>query len=223
MLYKALILFMLCFTWLGAVETTGTLIVSYHTGRNADRLDRVRFWLTNERNKAEMYPKAGSYAEDPLEHLRRVVISNLPEGRYVIAFVIPNHDGLFGEIAKREVIVHAGELTKVHQAIKPRYCCVQAEATFAEASPTQPVISLIDRRGTLQAYTSSGKLVCGDLYPGDYTLIFESEKGYVTPDPLHFQVTAGATAGPFQRVYQPKPMVVATKATPSVKKKLLLK
>ncbi|MGA8165080.1 MAG: hypothetical protein WB791_08675 [Waddliaceae bacterium] len=99
---------------------TGTLIVTYQTDAERDRLSRIRFWLKNEDNKQRIYPKGKTYVDEPNEPTRKVVIENLAEGEYCIEFLVPNVDHHFEAVPLRKVKVVKGEATKIDQVIKPR-------------------------------------------------------------------------------------------------------
>lgn len=128
----ALYLFMLLYvsTSLNGEEeasTKGKLIVTYQTGPKRERLDRVRFRLTNANQEAQMYPKENGFVEDHELLSRMVVFENLPEGDYELEFVIPNADGFFEEIPSKSITIKPNSVVKVDQAIKPRYSPHQDE------------------------------------------------------------------------------------------------
>ncbi|MEM1283090.1 MAG: SUMF1/EgtB/PvdO family nonheme iron enzyme [Chlamydiota bacterium] len=99
---------------------SGTLIVTYHTGPKAERLNRVHFWLVNERGERRLYPHGGAYVDDGDQHVRMVLIENLPHGNYELEFLIPNKDSYFDKVSNRNVTVSSGGVVKIDQAIKPR-------------------------------------------------------------------------------------------------------
>jgi hypothetical protein len=183
---------------------SATLIVTYQTGPYAERLDRVRFRLTGEDNAGTLFPLPGTYHDDALTHIRRVIIQGLRPGRYTLDFLIPNYDGLFAEVGKQEVKLDPKSLVQIDQEIKPRYTRVNATASFADSPPKkqrrQPFMTLYNEAGKALG-RASGQLLSTELTPGHYTLVFEEETGYVTPEPIHFTVTPGAPIGPLRRVY----------------------
>ncbi len=180
----------------------GVLIVTYNTGRNAERLDRIRFRLVNEHREQRMLPQAGQFLDSPASQSRRVIVRNLPVGRYTLEFIIPNFDGLFSEIPQREIFVAPGEITKVDQAIKPRYARVKATAIMPDGS-VSPRILLCNKQGMQVARGNQGDLVSSNLIPGEYTIIFERKAGYREPEPICISVASGAILGPFERHYVP--------------------
>jgi len=95
----------------------GTLIVTYHTDNKGERLDRVRFRLTDKSQKQQLYPKGSEFVAGETCHHRMVVIENLSAGKYTLQFLIPNSDGLFEEIPPREIEVPIGEVLKIDQII----------------------------------------------------------------------------------------------------------
>lgn len=183
----------------------GTLVVTYHTGRNLERIERVRFRLTNDKRDSTLYPQPETYCDDGISHVRRVVVNGLPPGRYTLDFIIPNLDGLFADVPRSEIIITPGTLVSHDQAIKPRYARLQGTAVFegnAERPNVSPILTLFDGEGRVQAQSRSGEFQSSDLPPGEYTLVFEPHPGYETPAPLHLTLSPGAVSGPFHRVYK---------------------
>lgn len=98
----------------------GTLVVTYKTNEAADRLDRIRFWLMNDRHEKILYPKKEGFATNLKKNNERtVVISDLPEGNYVINFVLPNADHFFERIDSKRISLFPGEITKIDQTFTP--------------------------------------------------------------------------------------------------------
>jgi formylglycine-generating enzyme required for sulfatase activity len=162
----------------------GTLIVSYQTGSKGERLDRVRFWLRDETQAQQMYPKGSGYVYDPKCFLRTVVIKDLHPGNYSIEFVVPNCDALFEEVPIRVFAVRPGSVTKIDQLIRPRYAILKAATTFSPVdvqSAVSPILTLKNSEGTIRAQSTLGKLVCRNLIPGTYRLEFEPLKGFKEP------------------------------------------
>lgn len=181
-----------------------SLVVTYHTGRNAERLDRVRFRLTNAQREQTFYPESNAFCDDAIAHIRRVVINGLAPGNYTVDFIIPNHDGLFCEVPSRTVTLNSGALLTIDQAIKPRYARLQASARFdtpPAQAPESPSFFLCQVEEKTKIYSKEGKLSANDLLPGEYMLIFEQHSGYETPSPLHLNLTPGMTSGPFNVSY----------------------
>lgn len=114
-----------CFLFVGFLEAhgeeTGSLIVTYQTGPEAERLDRVRFWLKDAHQKLHFYPKENGFVEDAEDNIRMVVIENLEPGTYSIEFLVPNHDNRFEEVPIRTVEVIAGGAARLDQRIKMNY------------------------------------------------------------------------------------------------------
>lgn len=101
----------------------GTVIVTYQTDHAGHRLDRIRFWLVNERNERTLFPKKDEYVthnDSQSRNERTVVITHLPAGHYRVEFVVPNADELFEKVAPREVDLTAGSVIKIDQTIRPR-------------------------------------------------------------------------------------------------------
>ncbi len=164
----------------------------------------MRFRLINEQKEQTIYPRASTFYENAGRHTRRVTIPNLPTGKYVLEFIVPNSDGLFAEIYPRPILIVKNEIVKVDQTLKPRYARVKATAFLSEnyIGPG-PTLRLCNHRGGVLA-TAQGELVTNNLLPGQYTLIFDPLPNYLTPDPIHFEVKPGAVLGPFERHYKLK-------------------
>ncbi|MBA2369066.1 MAG: SUMF1/EgtB/PvdO family nonheme iron enzyme [Candidatus Protochlamydia sp.] len=96
----------------------GVLVVTYQTDQQGQRLDRIRFWLINEKEEKTLYPKKDEFVAYHHTNLERtVVISNLRAGKYRIEFVLPNADNFFEEIPSRDVNVSEKNVAKIDQAI----------------------------------------------------------------------------------------------------------
>ncbi len=97
----------------------GTLIITYQTDQQGQRLDRIRFWLINEKQEKTLYPKKDEFvANNHTCSERTVVISHLPPGRYNIEFVLPNTDHFFERPPIRNIHLTAGSVLKIDQAIR---------------------------------------------------------------------------------------------------------
>lgn len=99
----------------------GTIIVTYQTNQAGQRLDRIRFWLINERQERTLYPKKDEFVSNShTPNERTVVITHLPAGHYRIEFLIPNTGERFEKIPPRNITLLPGEVIKVEQAIRER-------------------------------------------------------------------------------------------------------
>ena len=123
---KIFSIFFICMTFysscISAMDSacTGTLIVTYQTNKEGTCLDRIRFLVKGKNYKQWLYPKGRSYFEDSITKTRKVVIENLPEGQYTIEFLVPNTEGFFAEVPKKQVKVTSGAVAKIDQLIRPR-------------------------------------------------------------------------------------------------------
>lgn len=123
-IFKCLFLFIFCSTLLSGdenrseVSSCGILIVTFHTGPKGERLERVRFFIKDEEGVQQMYPKGVAYVNDPNSCTCTVVVEDLKPGRYWLEFIVPNADGMFVEIPKREFIIRQDQVTKIDQVIK---------------------------------------------------------------------------------------------------------
>lgn len=97
----------------------GTVIVAYKTDHEGTRLDRIRFWLINDKQERILFPKKEEFAAH--SHLgpeRTVVIGHLPSGNYTIQFIIPNSDNYFVPVPPRSFRLNPGEVIQIEQEIK---------------------------------------------------------------------------------------------------------
>lgn len=99
-------------------DGVGSLIVTYDTGAEATRLNRIRFWLINEQGDRRLYPYNSGFIDNIEEMVRIVLIEQLPKGKYTLEFLIPNKDNLFESIPKKEIAIPSGGVVKIHQSIK---------------------------------------------------------------------------------------------------------
>ena len=108
--------------WFGALTAgeeadLGTLIVTYQSDAPKERLDRVRFWLINEKGERRLYPRGNNYVEDSSNGSRLILIESLPVGSYHVTFAIPNCDGAFKPILPRKVDVVTHKVVKINQPL----------------------------------------------------------------------------------------------------------
>lgn len=99
---------------------SGTLIVTYQTEGQDDRIDRIRFVLVDENKTMHYYPKANSFVEDLSQSSRRVVVKNLNPGIYHIKFLVPNSDNFLEVPPVKELVISELKVTKFDQIIKTK-------------------------------------------------------------------------------------------------------
>ena len=116
----ALFLFFMMTVYLSTIEAkiTGTLIVTYQTNSEGERLNRIRFWLINAKQERKMYPKKASNRDPSICLTKTVVIEDLPPGKYTVQFLVPNCDSFFKEPPLREVLIEEGKVVKLNQVIQ---------------------------------------------------------------------------------------------------------
>lgn len=110
-----------CFNLISAdqeASRNGTLIVIYQTDKEGDRLDRIRFWLTDVNHIQKMYPRGNSFVEDRKNMTRTVVIEDLPPGEYSLNFLIPNKDASYEEPNEKIVNIKSNEIVKLDKHFK---------------------------------------------------------------------------------------------------------
>lgn len=201
----------------GSPSQTGTLIVTYDTGPNAERLPRVRLLLTDSQGREQFFPKENGFVYDPLGPSRIVAIQGLEAGTYTLDFFVPNNDGLFKPIPPREISISKGEIVKVSQSIKPRYGSLEALAEVPFSSETMlqlPVLSLRNGKGVLCAQAPFGHLQAHDLIPGIYLIEFSPLPGMQAPDPLPVSIAPGENVGPLIEHYTASASVASTEKEP---------
>lgn len=206
---KIVIIFLACIVMFSfdakEKEEPGTLIVSYQTGPQGERLDRVRFRLTDSKQEYRFFPQGTNFASDSTHPNRIVVVEDLSPGNYWIEFLIPNTDGLFEEIPKKTITIKAGERLQINQNIHPKYAALHISVTTRQGiSPfvSIPTITLIDETKSIKNQSSSGELVLKNLNPGRYSVFFEDLSGYKAPAPISIQVKAGDELHPYIGVYE---------------------
>lgn len=184
----------------------GSLELSYRTDKKKVRLDRVRFWLSDEHGNRTMYPKDGAVVQQADDTSVLVRIDDLLEGNYTVEFLVPNHDQLFKEVPKEDVFLLGGETRKLDFTIKPSYGHLQASLTFPEDAPKPkelPEISVVRvDDGECICRSANGELEIDDLHPGDYVINFESIGKFNAPAPMPVVVKAGETVGPVVAYYE---------------------
>lgn len=210
-----------CFIWalLFAVQgfceehpsKTGTLIVSYQTGLQGERLDRIRFLLTDQQLRQHMYPKKGCYVEDVSCLTRMVIVEDLPVGEYLLEFIVPNADNLFEELPTRTIQIEDGQVAKIDQVIQVKYATLQAKISIPDLPmPLKAFPSITLKTDTqVRAQSQSGVLNVSNLLPGEYSVIFGPLPGFQTPSPVHVKLSPDQVVGPFVGIYL-KPSLPAT-------------
>ena len=168
---------------------TGNLKVSYQTGVNGERLDRVRFWLIDENNQQTMFPKEEEIFTKQ-ENSRSVLIDDLPVGNYRMEFILPNKDGLFKEAKTQEVVVAQNQTTEIVRSFMPQYgsATIKVNTTFLKDSNEYPTIYLKNKKGDIVKNSTNGELKSSHLLPGIYKAYFEEIENYKTPEAKVFTV-----------------------------------
>lgn len=160
-----------------ADESAGTLIVTYQTGPKGERLDRIHFWLKNDKHESQIYPQGSGYVEENDGKERIVVIENLASGSYTLEFLVPNSDGLFQEIPPREIIIHAGKITKADQIIKTKDETIAADYVPNPIAENKGILAISCNIPTARwvLYQEDIKIYAG---MGSETLAFPPGTGY---------------------------------------------
>jgi len=148
-----------------------------------ERLDRIRFWLTEQNEKKQtLFPKGKSFVEDSKDPSRMVVIEELAPGPYTLQFLIPNIDSYFEEVPEREVIISANEIVKIDQKIKPiekRSHATPAPIAYLPSAVTEQNMEASEDENLYTdeeaKMTALGKLTIYSNIPEAQGLIFNSE------------------------------------------------
>lgn len=98
-------------------KDNGTLIVTYQTNENADRIDRIRFWLVDKQGSRCMYPIKNQFVDNFEEKKRMVTIEHLPVGIYELEFILPNRDGFFINPENKSVSITKDGVTRIDYKI----------------------------------------------------------------------------------------------------------
>lgn len=114
-----LLLILTGFAFSEEADDVATLIVTYKTDSEGERLDRIRFWIRNEKSMQKMYPIGNAFVFDSEDMSRMVVIEGLPSGKYTLEFIVPNPDGYFAEVPIREFSLGETGVVKIDQTIRP--------------------------------------------------------------------------------------------------------
>jgi formylglycine-generating enzyme required for sulfatase activity len=192
-----------------APEETGTLLITYSTGPDQERMDRIRFLLTDPSGNSSMFPHKDLYNNDPTSGTHQISIINLPPGQYSLQFLIPNTDNLFPQIPIREFIVRESEVLRIHQKIEPQFGIIEASIdpeSFDQtigALPFSLSISILDAETKrLVRESLTGHLIADSLAPGDYLVVYGDAPDYVTPEPIRLTLKPKAYEGDFIKKYQ---------------------
>lgn len=192
-------------------EATGTLIVSYHTGHYTQRMERIRFLLTDTLGNSTMFPQKELFEKDSETGGVRVTILNLPPGQYSLQFLVPNTDNLFPSIPIREFIIRESEVLRLHQTIEPQFGTIEASVdpeSFGKALSELPFdvpISIVEESTNRPLRESlTGHLRVDDLPPGEYLVVFGDIGDYIPPEPIKVNLKPKSYEGEFIRKYMRK-------------------
>ena len=100
----------------------GSIEISYFGDCERERFERIRFWVINERNQRQLYPKAQhkpKFSQEGKRCINTLSIDDLTVGNYQIEFLVPNSDGLILPIPARQVQIVKGSKATLDVPI----CC----------------------------------------------------------------------------------------------------
>ena len=191
-----------------APEETGTLLVTYSTGPQQERMERIRFLLTDPEGNSSMFPHKDLFNVDNVSGAHQVSIINLPPGQYSLQFLVPNSDNLFPQIPIREFIVRESEVLRIHQKIEPQFGVIEASIDpdsfdqSLEELPFDVSISILDANTKRVVRESlSGHLIADNLTPGEYLVVFGDAPDYETPEQVRINLKPKAYEGDFIKKY----------------------
>ena len=183
----------------------GSLEISYSTGALAERLDKVRFWVTDQAEKRTMHPKSSSDIQKNEALEKTIKITGLPVGTYALDFILPNADSLFKEIGKQYFTVQKDNTTKIHQEIIPQYASAEIISDYdypPEKELEKPSFRLINQYGETIVKSSKTHQLMENLAPGQYQVVFQDIEGYKTPEPIALNLLPNASEKPIIATYQ---------------------
>lgn len=192
-------------------DETGTLLVTYTTGPKQERMDRIRFLLTDPQGNSAMFPQKDLFNVETVSGSYQISIVNLPPGQYSLQFLIPNADNLFAQVPIREFIVRESEVLRIHQKLEPQFGVIEASVdpeSFDRALEELPFdlsISVLDaetKRVVRESLT--GHLLADNLPPGEYLVVFGDAPDYTPPEPVRINLKPKAYEGDFIKKYQRK-------------------
>ncbi len=202
--FKIIITFLCFFPLFLTAESplVGSLLVTYQTGINGERLDRIRFRIQNAADEHQLYPKPGGYVDDLKSHTRIVAVETIPVGTYILQFLVPNKDGLFDEIKQREITISENKTLKIDQQIRPKYASLKVKLDYNPPALVEkpPKITLFKNNQILIS-SQTGLLENPHLLPGEYTLTFEELDGYKSPSPIILFLHPKEEIGPILSIY----------------------
>jgi len=122
-------------------EEYGTLILTYQTDSQGSRLDRIRFWIINDRNEKILYPKKNEVVTNHTTY-ERTVVTNLPIGNYTIQFLFPNSDNFFKSIEPKKMVITPRNVIKIDQVIEKHKVSTIKDELSALVSQQYPLTPL---------------------------------------------------------------------------------
>jgi formylglycine-generating enzyme required for sulfatase activity len=193
----------------------GHIDVTYTTGPLQERLDRVRFWLIDENGERVMYPKGEEYLENAMTGERYVTIKDLTIGVYRIEWILPNHDNLFASVQGKSIVLEKDGLIEIKENIQTQYALLDVGYDFDYIEGEMeilPTITLRDSFGEIRASKAASRFVADNLPPGDYTVTFGDQEGYISPDPIKLTLIPNAHEGPIMAQYRLEKVSFAVKS-----------
>ena len=182
------------------IGETGSVIVSYDTGANSERLDRVRFWILDDRGIHTGLDRQAEVIEEEQDGTYRHIARNIPTGQYEIEFFIPNLDGLFDTVPNKTFVVEAGQTATIHHSFDPQYGSLEVNT---EHPPEQnPTVQVKNAKGEVIASSNDGSLLVENLLPDIYEVVFGDLDKKLTPEARRISVNAGKRSGPITGDYQ---------------------
>jgi len=127
-------------------EEKGSLSVTYSTGPDAIRLNRIRFWLIDSEGAYRLFPVGDNYVDDAATKKRTVRIDDLPSDRYTLKFVYPNSDNLFETVPERTFSLSPEETLSLTQEFTLKSHLNTYEIAYESEAVLPPEIRFMERQ-----------------------------------------------------------------------------
>ncbi|MDF2549102.1 MAG: hypothetical protein K0S07_169 [Chlamydiales bacterium] len=181
----------------------GQIEISYFGDCERERFERIRFWLINERNQRQLYPKGQlkpKFSQEGKRCFNRLHIDDLTVGTYQIEFLVPNSDGLILPIPPRQVHVMKGETARLEVPIACNFAKLQLQVSKERLSERlkesaalqqEPSMKVVHEQGEAFLHKGTDLFSLETLKPGTYKIEFLPLQGYRQPDPLVIKLHPG--------------------------------
>ena len=133
-------------------EPTGSLLVCYACSPEHALNERIRFKIA-ELGENRIYPAPGEALDDILDHEWMVLVNNLPEGKFTLAFTFEDSSGKMHELKQTQVDIQADRMSTIQETFDSREI---NEMLFSTSVGIPPKIEPIAAAETEQTALSPG-------------------------------------------------------------------